>query len=57
MINGEKSEQVEKPSKQLERFQEAARTLGCNEAEKAFDAKLAEVAKHKPVPIPEPEKK
>lgn len=44
-------------STQLNRFKEAARTIGCDESEAAFDGKLAEVAKHKPAPTPEPEKK
>ncbi len=44
-------------AKQIDRFKEAARALGCDEDEAAFDAKLAEVAKHKPTPTSEPEKK
>ena len=35
---------------QSDKFAELARTLECDEDEAAFDAKLREVAKHKPVP-------
>ena len=35
---------------QNDRFTELARVLECDEDEAAFDAKLREVAKHKPVP-------
>ena len=33
---------------QIERFQEAARKLGCDEDEAAFDAKLAAIARQRP---------
>ena len=33
---------------QSQRFVEAARELGCDESEEAFDAALKAVAKHKP---------
>ena len=33
---------------QLDRFKEAARKLGCDEDEKAFDEKLKGIAKRKP---------
>jgi hypothetical protein len=42
---------------QIDRFKEAARALSCDESETAFDAKLADIAKHKPASEPEPEKK
>lgn len=35
---------------QVDKFTELARALECDEDEAAFDAKLCEVAKHKPVP-------
>lgn len=35
---------------QADRFAELARALECDEDEAAFDAKLREVAKHKPAP-------
>jgi len=35
---------------QAEKFAELARALECDEDEAAFDAKLREVAKHKPMP-------
>ena len=35
---------------QPDKFAELARALECDEDEAAFDAKLREVAKHKPVP-------
>lgn len=35
---------------QSEKFADLARELECDEDEAAFDAKLREVAKHKPVP-------
>jgi hypothetical protein len=37
----------EKP--QIERFREAARELGCDDAEAAFDEKLWQIMKAKPV--------
>ena len=40
---------METDKEQIDRFQEAARQLGCDEDEVAFDAKLAEIAKKKPV--------
>ena len=42
---------------QYDRFKEAACALSCDEDEKAFDVKLAEVAKHKLTAATEPEKK
>jgi hypothetical protein len=42
---------------QISHFKEVARALGCDDSEAAFDAKLKEIAQHKPVPAPEPEKK
>ena len=36
--------------RQSEKFAELARALECDEDEAVFDAKLREVAKHKPVP-------
>ena len=38
---------------QADKFAELARALECDEDEAAFDAKLREVAKHKPVPATE----
>lgn len=35
---------------QVDRFADLARALECDEDEAAFDAKLREVAKHKPTP-------
>jgi len=40
----------ENEQSQPQRFAELARALECDEDEAAFDAKLREVAKHKPVP-------
>jgi hypothetical protein len=48
---------MENNKSQQDRFKEAARALGCDESEKAFDAKLANIAKQKPAPEPKPEKK
>jgi hypothetical protein len=42
---------------QLDHFQEVARALGCDEDEAAFDAKLKDIAQHKPAPAHEPKKK
>jgi hypothetical protein len=39
---------------QSERFKEAARALGCDEDEAAFDAKLKVLAKQKPKDEPKP---
>ncbi|MBS4075576.1 hypothetical protein KGY14_10265 [Ameyamaea chiangmaiensis] len=36
-------------------FEKAARSLGCNEEEAAWEAKLRKVAKHRPKPEPEVE--
>ena len=36
---------------QSERFIKAARELGCDESEEAFDAALRKVAKHRPKPL------
>jgi hypothetical protein len=33
---------------QVDKFKDAARELGCNESEEAFDAKLRVIAKQKP---------
>ena len=42
---------------QISRFQEAARKLGCDEEEAAFDEKLGRIARQKPKPeAPAPEK-
>ena len=38
------------PQSQPDRFAELARALECDEDEATFDAKLREVAKHKPMP-------
>jgi hypothetical protein len=37
---------------QLDRFKEAARKLGCDEDEAAFDEKLRVIAKQKPRALP-----
>lgn len=34
--------------KQIDKFKEAAKELGCNESEEAFDAKLESIAKGSP---------
>ncbi len=34
--------------KQVSRFKETARQLGCDEDEAAFDEKLGKIARHKP---------
>ena len=57
MPKSTKPETAEKRTQQLDHFKEAARALGYDEDEVAFDEKLAEVAKHKPAQTPEPEKK
>ena len=36
--------------KQVSRFKETARLLGCDEDEAAFDEKLGKIARHKPEP-------
>lgn len=38
----------QKAKPQAEKFKEAARELGCDESEKAFDDKLRVIAKQKP---------
>jgi hypothetical protein len=35
-------------NEQIDRFREAARQLGCDEEEAAFDEKLRQIAKQKP---------
>lgn len=45
-----KQNQMTPKPNQIDRFKEAARALECDEDEAAFDAKLRDVAKHKPVP-------
>jgi hypothetical protein len=43
---------AEKPSTpQIDRFKEAARQLGCDEDEAAFDEKLRQIARQKPKPV------
>jgi len=37
-------------SSQINRFKEAARELGCDESESAFEEKLKKVVAHKPAP-------
>ena len=41
-------------NEQSKRFADLARELECDEDEAAFDAKLREVAKHKPLPETDP---
>jgi hypothetical protein len=41
---------------QLDRFKEAARALGCDEDEAAFDEKLKAIARQKPKIIDVPQK-
>jgi len=44
-------EKTKKPEQsQRERFESAARELGCAESEERFDAVLKKVAKHRPAP-------
>lgn len=52
-------ESEQKPKSQPQRFKEAARELGCEDSEEAFDEALKKVAKHKPLPPKrdEPDKK
>ena len=57
MVKESKAKKTEKPSEQIDRFQEEARALGCDESEAVFDAKLAEIAKHKPTQEQKTEKK
>ncbi|PBC19682.1 MULTISPECIES: hypothetical protein [unclassified Mesorhizobium] len=38
----------EKHLTQAQKFEQAARELGCDDSEEAFDAKLRRIAKHKP---------
>ncbi len=45
-----------KASAQLERFKEAARQLGCDEDEAAFDDKLKVIARQKPPTLKPPKK-
>ena len=42
--------------RQVDRFKEAARKLGCDEDEKAFDEKLRGIARQKPGAPTEPDK-
>ena len=42
---------TEKEKFQIERFKETARQLGCDEDEKAFDEKLARIARKKPATL------
>ncbi|MEA3000663.1 MAG: hypothetical protein QOK17_2496 [Sphingomonadales bacterium] len=39
-------------TEQVERFKQAARDLGCDEDEAAWDERLKKVARHKPVEKP-----
>lgn len=49
-MSSTKSRSMLPPDKgQSDKFAELARALECDEDEAAFDAKLREVAKHKPV--------
>lgn len=48
------SKAKEGASEQLERFKEAARALGCDEDEAAFDDKLKAIARQKPKAEPMP---
>ncbi len=41
---------------QIDRFKEAARTLGCDEDQAAFDEKLKGIARQKPKASPVPHK-
>ena len=42
---------------QIDRFKEAARALGCNQDEAAFDEKLKAIAKQKAKEVPQPKSK
>ena len=42
--------EAEPPKSQRDRFIEAATSLGCDEDEEAFRAKLTVIARHKPKP-------
>lgn len=44
-------------SEQKERFEQAARELGCDEDESQFEDALKKVARHKPPPAAPPEPK
>lgn len=48
MARAEKGQPAQE-STQLERFKEAARALGCDDDEAAFDDKLKVIAGHKPL--------
>jgi hypothetical protein len=43
---------AKKPSEQVERFKEAARMLGCDEDESAFEAKLKKIANARAIKPP-----
>jgi hypothetical protein len=45
------------PQKQIDRFKQLARELGCDENEAAFDAALQKVAASKPLPKHVPKKR
>jgi hypothetical protein len=45
---------TKKPKRQVSEFRKAARELGADESESAFDSALKKVAKHKPVDDPMP---
>ena len=40
---------ADRPKDQSEKFKEAARELGCDDSEEAFDEALKKVARHKPM--------
>lgn len=42
-------------AEQIERFKEAARAIGCDEDEAAFDEKLRTIARQRPKPEPKPD--
>jgi hypothetical protein len=50
-----KKDREERESTQIERFKEAARKLGANEDEAAFDEALRRIARQKPKPEKESE--
>lgn len=47
----------DQPISQRQRFEDAARELGCDDDENAFDAKLGKLARAKVEPAPKPPKK
>jgi hypothetical protein len=53
MATKTQAEDPKKKKQQSEAFRKAARELGCDESETAFDGALKKIARHKPTPVHE----